>query len=150
MLTWKLKKKKPHYILPTYQILISLLSIHILCKCFSVKKNISVIIQPLHRHIGLVVECLPMARETEIQSQVKSYQRLKKWYLMLPCLTLSIIRYVSRVKWSNPGKGVAPFTTPRCSSNWKGSFRVALDYGHRLYSLLVRQIWNLIVITWTL
>ena len=25
-------------------------------------------------------------------SLVKSYQRLKKWYLMLPCLTLSIIR----------------------------------------------------------
>ena len=24
-----------------------------------------------------------------------------------PCLTLSIIRYESRVKWSNPGKGVA-------------------------------------------
>ena len=26
---------------------------------------------------------------------------------MPPCLTLSIIRYGSRVKWSNPGKGVA-------------------------------------------
>ena len=25
-----------------------------------------------------------------VQSQVMSYQRLKKWYLMLPCLTLSI------------------------------------------------------------
>ena len=49
-----------------------------------------------------------MARETGVQSQVESYQRLKKWYLMPPCLTLSIIRYVSRVKWSNPGKGVAP------------------------------------------
>ena len=31
-----------------------------------------------------------------------------KWYLIPPCLTLSIIRYGSRVKWSNPGKGVAP------------------------------------------
>ena len=30
--------------------------------------------------------------ETRVQSQVKSYQRLKKWYLMLPCLTLSIVR----------------------------------------------------------
>ena len=28
------------------------------------------------------------------------------------CLTLSIIRYISRVKWCNPGKGVAPFPTP--------------------------------------
>ena len=56
-----------------------------------------------------------MARETWVQSQVESYQRLKKWYLMPPCLTLSIIRYGSRVKWSNPGKGVAPSPTPWCS-----------------------------------
>ena len=56
-----------------------------------------------------------MAREIWVQSPVESYQRLKKWYLMPPCLTLSIIRYGSRVKWSNPGKGVAPSPTPRCS-----------------------------------
>ena len=36
--------------------------------------------------------------KTGVQSQVESYQRLKKWYLMPPCLTLSIIRYESRVK----------------------------------------------------
>ena len=42
------------------------------------------------------------------QSQVESYQKLKKWYLMPPSLTLSIIRYGSRVKWNNPGKGVEP------------------------------------------
>ena len=53
----------------------------------------------------------------------------KKWYLMLPCLALSIIiRYVSRVKLSNPEKGVAPSPTPRCSSYWKGCLRVTLDY----------------------
>ena len=46
--------------------------------------------------------------ETGVQSQVESYQRLTKWYLIPPCLTNDIIRYVSRVKWSNPGKGVAP------------------------------------------
>ena len=56
-----------------------------------------------------------MARETWVQSQVESYQRLKKWYLMPPCLTLSIIRYGSRVKWNNPGKGVAPSPTHWCS-----------------------------------
>ena len=44
--------------------------------------------------------------------QVESYQRLKKWYLKPPCLTLSFIRYVLWVRWSNPGKGVAPFPTP--------------------------------------
>ena len=42
--------------------------------------------------------------------------RLKKWYLIPRCLKLSIIRYVSRVKWSNPGNRVAPSSTPWCSS----------------------------------
>ena len=35
----------------------------------------------------------------------------------------------SRVKWSNPGNGVAPSPTPWCSSYRKGSLRVTLDYG---------------------
>ena len=78
-----------------------------------------------------------MARETWVQSKVESYQRLKKWYLMPPCLTLSIIRYGSRVKWSNPGKGVAPFPTPWCSSYRKGSLRVTLDYGRQLYFIYI-------------
>ena len=34
---------------------------------------------------------------------------------MPPCLTLSNIRYGSRVKLSNPWKGVAPSPTPWCS-----------------------------------
>ena len=83
--------------------------------------------------ISLVVEYSPIARETGVQSQVESCQRLQKRYLIPPCLTLSIIRYVSRVKWNNPGKGVAPSPTPQCSSYWKGSFRVTLDYGRKLY-----------------
>ena len=33
----------------------------------------------------------------------------------------------SRVKWSNQEKGVAPCSTPCCSSYWKGSLLVALD-----------------------
>ena len=49
--------------------------------------------------------------------------KTKKWYLIPPCLTLSIIRYVSRVKWINPGKGVVPSPTPWCSSYRKGSLR---------------------------
>ena len=51
-----------------------------------------------------------------------------KWYLMHPCLTLNIIRYGSRVKRSNPGKGVAPSPTPWCCSYRKGSLRVTLDF----------------------
>ena len=74
--------------------------------------------------------------ETWVQSQVTSYQRLKKWYLMPPCLTLSIIRYGSSVKGSNPRKGVDPSPTLWCSSYRKGSLRISLDYGHQLlYSL---------------
>ena len=76
-----------------------------------------------------------MDRETRVQSQVESYQRLKKWYLIHPCLTLSIIRSGSRVKWSNPGKGVAPSPTPRFSSYRKGSLQVILDYSCQLYLL---------------
>ena len=72
-------------------------------------------------------------QETWVQSQVESYHRLKKWHLMPPCLTLSIIRNGSRVKWSNPGKGVTPFPTPWCSNYWKGSLQVTLDYGRQLY-----------------
>ena len=48
---------------------------------------------------------LSMAWETGVQSVAESYQRLKKWYLMPPCLILSIIRYGSRVKsTSTPGQ----------------------------------------------
>ena len=79
------------------------------------------------------VECSPMVQETWVQSQVTSYQRLLKWYLIPLCLTLSNIRYVSRVKWSNPRKGVAHSPTPWCSSYWKGSPLVAFDYGRQLY-----------------
>ena len=88
--------------------------------------------------IDLVVECLPMGQKTGVPSQVESYQKLKKWFLIPPCLTLSIIRYVSRVKWSNPKKGVAPSPTPQCSSNWKGSFQVALNCRCQLYL----QVWK--------
>ena len=75
----------------------------------------------------------PMARETGIQSQVESYQRLKKWYFIPFGLTLSIIRYGTKVKESNPRKGVALSPTLQCISYWKGSFSVAFDYGHQLY-----------------
>ena len=36
----------------------------------------------------------------------------QKWNLMPSCITLSIIRYGSRVKWSNLVNGVAPSPTP--------------------------------------
>ena len=59
----------------------------------------------------------------------------KTFKMVLPYLTLINIRYVSRVKWSNPEKGVMPFPTHQCSSYWKGSLLAALDYGRQLYLL---------------
>ena len=47
-------------------------------------------------------------------------------------LTLSTIRYGSRVKWSNPKKGAAPSSTSRCSSYRKGSLQITLDYSRQL------------------
>ena len=78
-----------------------------------------------------------MAQETGVQSQVESYQRLKKWFLMPPCLTFSIIRYRSRVKWSNSGKGVD-------SSLHLGvvAIQVTLDYGRQLYLLYKKRFQN--------
>ena len=67
-----------------------------------------------------------------VKPQVAPYQRLLKWYLKPPSLTLSNIRYVSRVRWSNPRKGVAPSPSPRCSSYWKGGLVDALDNGRQL------------------
>ena len=85
--------------------------------------------------------CLPMVQETWVQSQVESYERLKKWYLMLPCLTLSIIRQWSRVKWSNPRKGEAPSLHLGVVAIEKGAFEslstiVANFLNHRISSLL--------------
>ena len=78
-----------------------------------------------------------MARETWVQSQVESSQRLKKKKKKKKkkVLDVSLLntqhykRYESRVKWSNPGKRVALSPTPWCSSYRKGNLRVTLDYG---------------------
>ena len=35
-------------------------------------------------------------------------------------------------------EGVAPSLTPLCSSYWKGSLRVALDYGRQLITALAK------------
>ena len=63
------------------------------------------------------------------------------YYTTGTSLTISIIRYGSRVKWSNPGKSVALSLTPRWSSYWKGSLQVIVDYDRpTLLSLLYTDI----------
>ena len=49
------------------------------------------------------------------------------------------MRYVSRVKSSNPRKGVEPSSAPLCSSYWKGSIQVPLDNGRRHYSFGIQH-----------
>ena len=69
--------------------------------------------------------------------------KTKKIVLDASCLTLSIIRYGSWLKWSNPGKGVEPSPTPWCSSYQKESLLVALDHGRQLYLLFISKThWN--------
>ena len=68
---------------------------------------------------SLWVECSPMAQETGVQSQVESYQRIKKMILD----TSLLIRYVSRVRWSNLGKGVGPPLHLVVVATEKGAFR---------------------------
>ena len=42
-----------------------------------------------------------------------------------------------RVKYRNQKKGVLPFFTPWCSSYWKGSLQITLDYGRQLFIWLI-------------
>ena len=64
-------------------------------------------------------------------------KRLKKWYLMPPCLTLSITKVRIKCKVSNSEKGVAPSPTLWCSSYRKESLRVNLDCSCQL----IKRIW---------
>ena len=59
--------------------------------------------------------------------------KTQKMVLDASLLNTQIIRHGSRVKWSNPGKGVEPSPTPWCGSNQKERRGVTLDYGHQLY-----------------
>ena len=55
---------------------------------------------------------------------------------MPPYLTFSIIKFWSRVKWSNLRKGITHSPTPWCSSYRKGILGVIVDYGRQLYFTL--------------
>ena len=95
---------------------------------------------------GPLANSLSKARETGVQSHVELFRTLKKWHLMPPCLKLGIIMYWSRVKWSDPRKGLPPLLTPRCNSYLKGSLRFTLDYGCQFYLYMT---WNIKKIWWT-
>ena len=62
--------------------------------------------------IGLMSRVFANGRETRVQSQVESYQRLKKkkWYLMPPCFTLSTISIKGKVEQSREWSRALPYT----------------------------------------
>ena len=82
-----------------------------------------------------------MARETWVQSLSRVIPKTQKWYLIPPCLTLSIIRYGSMLKWRYPGKGVAPSPTPWCSSYQKGVFELPSTMFANFTLLSARGTW---------
>ena len=84
----------------------------------------------LNRLIGLVGRVFANGPENLGSQPGRVIPKTSK--MVLVCLTLSNIRYVSRVKWSNPGKGLVSSPTPRCSIYWKRSLPVALDYSRQL------------------
>ena len=59
--------------------------------------------------------------------------------MVLDATLLNTQQYKVRIKGkvSNPGKWVLPSLTPRCSSYWKGSFRVTLDNSRQLIYIYV-------------
>ena len=63
-----------------------------------------------------------------------------------PYLTPNIIRYGSKVKWSNPDNGVTHSVTPQCSSYWKGSIPVTLDYSNQLYFYIYQILFRCLLI----
>ena len=73
----------------------------------------------VHQDIGLISRVFtngPGDRGSIPGRVIPKFKKKKKWYLMLPCLTLNIISYGSSVKWRNPENRVAPSSTPWCSS----------------------------------
>ena len=56
-----------------------------------------------------------MVWETGVQSQIDSYQRLEKRYLMPPLFKTQHNKVWGKGMWSNPGKDVVPSLTPWCS-----------------------------------
>ena len=68
------------------------------------------------------LECSPMAKVTGVQSQVESNQKLKKWYLIPPCVTQHYKVWI-KGKVQQSREGVTPFPTLRCSRYWRGSLR---------------------------
>ena len=79
-----------------------------------------------------------MAQETGVQSQIESYQRLKKWYLILLNPQHYKVWVKCKVKQSRETSITLPYISV-VSSYWKGSFQVSFDCSRQLYLLLPKS-----------
>ena len=89
-----------------------------------------------HQVIGLISIVFANGPVNRDSISGRVIPKAQKMVLDPPCLILSIIRFGLKVKWSNPGNGVAPSPTPRCGRYWKGSLQVSLDKSRQLYFTL--------------
>ena len=102
-----------------------------------INKNITVEIKDDHAFSAYEILLKWWSRRPGFNPRSSHTKDSKKFFSMLPCLTLKIIRYRSRVNWSNRRKGVVSSITSWCGSNWKGSFWITLDCSHQLYLLIL-------------
>ena len=90
------------------------------------------------------VRVFAMVLETGVQSLGRVIPKTQKWYLMLPCLALSIIRNGSKVSGAIQGNEWCLPLHLSCSNCLKWTLRVTLVYGRPsyLYTEWVKIIWH--------
>ena len=86
------------------------------CRLLNVKSYIFIYIV-IYRAIGIMSRVFANGPGDRGSILGRVIPKTQKWYLMPPCW----------VKWSNSGNGVAPSSTPQCSSYWKGSLQVSIE-----------------------
>ena len=91
------------------------------------------------KYIYIYITCPLWLKWLEDLGSIQGWVLPKTQKMVLDTSLLNIQHYKVwiKVKYSYPGKGVAPSPTPRCSSYWKGSPWVTLDYGCELYFYLL-------------
>ena len=127
-LLWKLntiskkffKKTKLYILLDRY--ILYLIAVHWALLLLIVRALIYLIIYKWTGPLVLCVECLPMVHKAGVQSQVGSYQRLKKWF---DAALLKTQHYKVRIKDKMEQSWEWSSALP--NTFWKGSLQVTLD-----------------------
>ena len=83
-----------------------------------------------------------MVRETGVQYQVESYQRLKKMVLDIALLNAQHYKIWIKGKVEQSRERSNAFPAPRCSRYWKGSLRLTLDWGRQLIYIYIYIPWR--------